>query len=51
MKKIKSELKKMLAGMMLVCSLLTVFGEVSSEEGIMPYEEPVIGEINLNNIN
>lgn len=37
----KNKMKKMVAGMMLVCSLLTLFGGVSSE-GIVPYGETVI---------
>ena len=37
----KNKIKKMVAGMMLVCSLLTLFGGVSSE-GIVPYGETVI---------
>ena len=37
----KSEKQKMVAGMMLACSLLTLFGGVSSD-GIVPYGETVI---------
>ena len=40
-KNLKNKIKKMVAGMMLVCSLLTLFGGVSSE-GIVPYGETVI---------
>ena len=40
-KKSENKMKKMVAGMMLVCSLLTLFGGVSSE-GIVPYGETVI---------
>ena len=37
----KNKMKKMVAGMMLVCSLLTLFGGVSSD-GIAPCAEVVI---------
>ena len=37
-KNLKNKMKKMVAGMMLVCSLLTLFGGVSSD-GIVPYGE------------
>ena len=40
-KNLKNKMKKMVAGMMLVCSLLTLFGGVSSD-GIVPYGETVI---------
>lgn len=40
-KNLKNKIKKMVAGMMLVCSLLTLFGGVSSE-GIATYSEVVI---------
>ena len=40
-KNLKNKMKKMVAGMMLVCSLLTLFGGVSSD-GIVPYGESVI---------
>ena len=40
----KKNLKKMVAGMMLVCSLLTLFGGVSSE-GIAPCVDMVEGQI------
>ena len=35
-KNLKNKIKKMVAGMMLACSLLTLFGGVSSD-GIVPY--------------
>jgi Na+/citrate or Na+/malate symporter len=40
-KNLKNKIKKMVAGMMLACSLLTLFGGVSSD-GIVPYGETVI---------
>ena len=40
-KNLKNKMKKMVAGMMLVCSLLTLFGGVSSE-GIATCAEVVI---------
>lgn len=40
-KNMKNKMKKMVAGMMLVCSLLTLFGGVSSE-GIATCAEVVI---------
>lgn len=40
-KNLKNKMKKMVAGMMLVCSLLTLFGGVSSD-GIAPCAEVVI---------
>ena len=36
-KNLKNKIKKMVAGMMLACSLLTLFGD-----GIVPYGETVI---------
>lgn len=40
-KNLKNKIKKMVAGMMLAYSLLTLFGGVSSD-GIVPYGETVI---------
>ena len=40
-KNLKNKITKVIAGMMLVCSLLTLLGGVSSE-GIVPYGETVI---------
>ena len=39
--KSKNKITKVIAGMMLACSLLTLFGGVSSD-GIVPYGETVI---------
>lgn len=41
---LKNKIKKMVAGMMLACSLLTLFGGVSSE-GIAPCVDIVEGVI------
>ena len=43
-KNLKNKIKKMVAGMMLACSLLTLFGGVSSE-GIAPCVDMVEGVI------
>ena len=43
-KNLKNKMKKIVAGMMLVCSLLTLFGGVSSE-GIAPCVDMVEGVI------
>ena len=40
-KNLKNKITKVIAGMMLACSLLTLFGGVSSD-GIVPYGETVI---------
>lgn len=40
---LRNTIKKYVAGMVLVCSLLTVFGSVSNE-GIMPCEEIAVGD-------
>lgn len=40
---LRNAIKKYVAGMVLVCSLLTVFGSVSNE-GVMPCVELVISE-------
>ena len=40
-KNLKNKITKVIAGMMLACSLLTSFGGVSSD-GIVPYGETVI---------
>jgi len=40
-KNLKNKITKVIAGMMLACSLLTLLGGVSSE-GIVPYGETVI---------
>lgn len=43
-KNLKSKIVKIVAGMMLACSLLTVFGSVSSD-GVMPCDEIVAGDM------
>lgn len=43
-KNMKNKMKKMVAGMMLVCSLLTLFGGVSSD-GIATCVDMVEGQI------
>lgn len=43
-KNLKNKIKKMVAGMMLACSLLTLFGGVSSD-GIAPCVDIVEGVI------
>lgn len=45
---LKNKMKKMVAGMMLVCSLLTLFGGVSSE-GIATCAEVVNNDIQRTN--
>lgn len=47
-KNMKNKMKKMVAGMMLVCSLLTLFGGVSSE-GIATCAEVVNNDIQRTN--
>lgn len=42
-KNLKKQIKKLAAGMVLVCSLLTVMGSVSNE-GIMPCAEVAAGD-------
>lgn len=47
-KNLKNKMKKMVAGMMIVCSLLTLFGGVSSE-GIATCAEVVNNDIQRTN--
>mgnify|MGYP001469211144 FL=1 len=47
-KNLKNKMKKMVAGMMLACSLLTLFGGVSSE-GIATCAEVVNNDIQRTN--